>query len=279
MSKNLIFITYHKKILIILIFFVAFSCNKNKPTELRFVNLAGKSKSIKFRIPEENAQILNNSKQKDLRNNTVDQGKNSSSIENNTAINNQVLDKYKNLATNETATSSKQNSIQPSSTINENVQYNNNQQQYSKNIAEQKYDFAQNVANSLLPNPTLANNENTDEEIIIKGNYTNATENIKAKEKILDKSKKNNTSLTKNSQAKNSQESKFYLQLGSFNSQENANDFINKSKYKNIEIIEANLKNKTLYRAVVGPYQNRKIALNEMQKIKRSGQEVVIIKY
>ena len=54
----------------------------------------------------------------------------------------------------------------------------------SKNIADQKYDFAENVANSLSPKPASVNNQVPEEEMIIKGNYTNETKNIKEKEKI-----------------------------------------------------------------------------------------------
>jgi cell division protein FtsN len=166
-----------------------------------------------------------------------------------------------------------------SSSANTNVQYSNNQQQSVKNIADQKYDFAENVANSLSPKPASVNNQVPEEEMIIKGNYINETKNIQEKEKISDKSKKNlQKSQEKQPLAiKNYNEKKFYLQLASFNNQENAVDFSQKSKHKNIEVLEVNLGGKTFFRAVVGPYQTRLMASKEMQKIKKSGQEAVII--
>ena len=288
MLKNLKLLNYCKQFLTILAIFVVFSCNKNQSSQLRFVNLAGKSKPIKFRVPEENAQILGNAKQNTLQNNKNDANLNQNLAQNpvqNISPTNQALVENANPALKsenkpENKSENKPDSNQ-SSSANANVQYSNNQQQSSKNIAEQKYDFAENVANSLSPKPATANNQSTEEEMIIKGNYTNETKNIKEKEKISDKSKKNlQKSQEKQPLAiKNYNEKKFYLQLASFNDQENAVDFSKKSKHKNIEVIEANLGGKTVYRAVLGPYQTRLIVSKEMQKIKKSGQEVVIIKH
>ncbi len=284
-----------KNLLAVLAVFVIFSCNKNKPTELRFVNLEGKSKPIKFRVPEENAQILNNPKLASLPNpnlvTTTNQNLQPATTPDtagNTNINNNKnIDIAKNNPNNPQNLPPKTpNQNETSNSTSFNQQYSNNQQQSSKTIAEQKYDFAENVANSLVPNQNLAKKSNAEtseempEEMIIQGSYVNETKNIKEKEKFLDKSKKNNPKPIKKVEniTKNTGEKQFYLQLGSFNNQENANDFINKSKNKNLQTIEANLGNKTVYRAVLGPYQNRKIALKEMQKIQKSGQEVVIIK-
>ena len=282
-----------KNLLAVLAVFVIFSCNKNKPTELRFVNLEGKSKPIKFRVPEENAQILNNPKLASLPNpnlvTTTNQNLQPATTPDtagNTNINNN-----KNIDIAKNNPNNPQN-LPPKTPNNTsfNQQYSNNQQQSSKTIAEQKYDFAENVANALVPNQNLAKKSNAEtseempeempEEMIIQGSYVNETKNIKEKEKFLDKSKKNNPKPVKKAEniTKNTGEKQFYLQLGSFNNQENANDFISKSKNKNLQTIEANLGSKTVYRAVLGPYQNRKIALKEMQKIQKSGQEVVIIK-
>ena len=288
-----------KNLLAVLAVFVIFSCNKNKSTELRFVNLEGKSKPIKFRVPEENAQILNNPKLASLPNPNLVATNNQNSkptitpdtTDNTNINNNKNIDIAKNNPNNPQNLPPKtpnQNETPNNTSFNQ--QYSNNQQQSSKTIAEQKYDFAENVANSLVPNPNLAKKSNTEiseeipeempEKMIIQGSYVNETKNIKEKEKFLDKSKKNNPKPVNKAEniTKNTGEKQFYLQLGSFNNQENANDFINKSKNKNLQTIEANLGSKTVYRAVLGPYQNRKIALKEMQKIQKSGQEVVIIK-
>ena len=283
MLLKLKLLKYCNNLLAILVIFVVISCNKNKPTELRFVNLAGKSKSIKFRVPEENAQILSSSKLPNLPSHNLPMSSNQ-----NLQLN---LDQNSTSKTNIDVTKNNEptipkNSPEETSSKNEksghqipSQQYSHNQQQSSKNIAEQKYDFAENVANSLVPNPAPANKQ-PEEEMIIQGSYINETKNIKEKENILDKSKKNNSKPLKKAEKTlyNTGEKRFYLQLGSFNNQENATDFINKSKNTNLQTIEANLGNKTVYRTVLGPYQNRKIALKEMQKIKKSGQEVVIIK-
>ena len=131
-----------------------------------------------------------------------------------------------------------------------------------------------------MPDLNLVNKQSIEEEMIIQGKYVNETKNIKEKEKNLDKSKKNNIKSFKKAEKilDNTGEKQFYLQLASFNNKQNVADFIDKSKNKNLQTIEASLGNKTVYRAVLGPYQNRKIALKEMQKITKSGQEVVIIK-
>ena len=295
MLQNFKLTRYCKNLLAVLATFTVLACTKNKPTELRFVNLAGKSKPIKFRVPEENAQILNNPKLASLPNPNLVATNNQNSkpkitpdTAGNTNINNNKnIDIAKNNPNNPQNLPPKtpnQNETPNNTSFNQ--QYSNNQQQSSKTIAEQKYDFAENVANSLVPNQNLAKKSNAEtsekmpEEMIIQGSYVNETQNIKEKEKFLDKSKKNNPKPVKKAEniTKNTGEKQFYLQLGSFNNQENANDFINKSKNKNLQTIEANLGNKTVYRAVLGPYQNRKIALKEMQKIQKSGQEVVIIK-
>ena len=288
MLKNLKLLNYCTQFLTILVIFVVFSCNKNQSSQLRFVNLAGKSKPIKFRVPEENAQILGNAKQNTLQSNkndaTLDKSLNQNLAQNsvqNISPTNQVLVENANPAL--IPQNIPQNTLDSnqSSSANTNVQYSNNQQQSVKNIADQKYDFAENVANSLSPKPASVNNQVPEEEMIIKGNYTNETKNIKEKEKISDKSKKNlQKSQEKQPLAiKNYNEKKFYLQIASFSNQENAVDFSQKSKHKNIEVIEANLGGKTVFRAVVGPYQTRLMASKEMQKIKKSGQEAVIIKH
>ncbi len=288
MLKNLKLLNYCTQFLTILVIFVVFSCNKNQSSQLRFVNLAGKSKPIKFRVPEENAQILGNAKQNTLQSNkndaTLDKSLNQNLAQNsvqNISPTNQVLVENVNPALKPQNIPQNTLDSNQSSSANTNVQYSNNQQQSVKNIADQKYDFAENVANSLSPKPASVNNQVPEEEMIIKGNYTNETKNIKEKEKISDKSKKNlQKSQEKQPLAiKNYNEKKFYLQLASFNNQENAVDFSQKSKHKNIEVIEANLGGKTVFRAVVGPYQTRLMASKEMQKIKKSGQEAVIIKH
>lgn len=288
MLKNLKLLNYCTQFLTILLIFVVFSCNKNQSSQLRFVNLAGKSKPIKFRVPEENAQILGNAKQNTLQSNkndaTLDKSLNQNLAQNsvqNISPTNQVLVENANPALKPQNIPQNTLDSNQSSSANTNVQYSNNQQQSVKNIADQKYDFAENVANSLSPKPASVNNQVPEEEMIIKGNYTNETKNIKEKEKISDKSKKNlQKSQEKQPLAiKNYNEKKFYLQLASFSNQENAVDFSQKSKHKNIEVIEANLGGKTVFRAVVGPYQTRLMASKEMQKIKKSGQEAVIIKH
>ena len=288
MLKNLKLLNYCTQFLTILLIFVVFSCNKNQSSQLRFVNLAGKSKPIKFRVPEENAQILGNAKQNTLQSNkndaTLDKSLNQNLAQNsvqNISPTNQVLVENANPALKPQNIPQNTLDSNQSSSANTNVQYSNNQQQSVKNIADQKYDFAENVANSLSPKPASVNNKVPEEEMIIKGNYTNETKNIKEKEKISDKSKKNlQKSQEKQPLAiKNYNEKKFYLQIASFSNQENAVDFSQKSKHKNIEVIEANLGGKTVFRAVVGPYQTRLMASKEMQKIKKSGQEAVIIKH
>ncbi len=288
MLKNLKLLNYCTQFLTILVIFVVFSCNKNQSSQLRFVNLAGKSKPIKFRVPEENAQILGNAKQNTLQSNkndaTLDKSLNQNLAQNsvqNISPTNQVLVENANPALKPQNIPQNTLDSNQSSSANTNVQYSNNQQQSVKNIADQKYDFAENVANSLSPKPASVNNQVPEEEMIIKGNYTNETKNIKEKEKISDKSKKNlQKSQEKQPLAiKNYNEKKFYLQIASFSNQENAVDFSQKSKHKNIEVIEANLGGKTVFRAVVGPYQTRLMASKEMQKIKKSGQEAVIIKH
>ena len=288
MLKNLKLLNYCTQFLTILVIFVVFSCNKNQSSQLRFVNLAGKSKPIKFRVPEENAQILGNAKQNTLQSNkndaTLDKSLNQNLAQNsvqNISPTNQVLVENANPALKPQNIPQNTLDSNQSSSANTNVQYSNNQQQSVKNIADQKYDFAENVANSLSPKPASVNNKVPEEEMIIKGNYTNETKNIKEKEKISDKSKKNlQKSQEKQPLAiKNYNEKKFYLQIASFSNQENAVDFSQKSKHKNIEVIEANLGGKTVFRAVVGPYQTRLMASKEMQKIKKSGQEAVIIKH
>ncbi len=288
MLKNLKLLNYCTQFLTILVIFVVFSCNKNQSSQLRFVNLAGKSKPIKFRVPEENAQILGNAKQNTLQSNkndaTLDKSLNQNLAQNsvqNISPTNQVLVENANPALKTQNIPQNTLDSNQSSSANTNVQYSNNQQQSVKNIADQKYDFAENVANSLSPKPASVNNQVPEEEMIIKGNYTNETKNIKEKEKISDKSKKNlQKSQEKQPLAiKNYNEKKFYLQIASFSNQENAVDFSQKSKHKNIEVIEANLGGKTVFRAVVGPYQTRLMASKEMQKIKKSGQEAVIIKH
>ena len=288
MLKNLKLLNYCTQFLTILVIFVVFSCNKNQSSQLRFVNLAGKSKPIKFRVPEENAQILGNAKQNTLQSNkndaTLDKSLNQNLAQNsvqNISPTNQVLVENVNPALKPQNIPQNTLDSNQSSSANTNVQYSNNQQQSVKNIADQKYDFAENVANSLSPKPASVNNQVPEEEMIIKGNYTNETKNIKQKEKISDKSKKNlQKSQEKQPLAiKNYNEKKFYLQIASFSNQENAVDFSQKSKHKNIEVIEANLGGKTVFRAVVGPYQTRLMASKEMQKIKKSGQEAVIIKH
>jgi septal ring-binding cell division protein DamX len=288
MLKNLKLLNYCTQFLTIIAIFVVFSCNKNQSSQLRFVNLAGKSKPIKFRVPEENAQILGNAKQNTLQSNknnaNLDKSLNQNLAQNsvqNISPTNQALVENANPALKPENTPQNKLDSNQSSSANTNVQYSDNQQQSVKNIAEQKYDFAENVASSLSPKPASVNNQVPEEEMIIKGNYTNETKNIKEKEKISDKFKKNlQKSQEKQPLAiKNYNEKKFYLQLASFNNQENAVDFSQKSKHKNIEVIEANLGDKTVYRAVVGPYQTRLMASKEMQKIKKSGQEAVIIKH
>jgi cell division protein FtsN len=275
MLSKLKLLKYYSNLLVIISIFLVVSCNKNKSTELRFVNLAGKSKPIKFRVPEENAQILNNSKSVNLPNPNLNKETNQNSASKTTtevAKNNPPIIPQNSL---NTAFNKNEASNSDSSAVSN--QYSDNQQQSSKTIAEQKYDFAENVTNSLVPNPAFSNKQ-AEEEMIIQGKYVNETKHIQ--EKILDKSKKNNLKSFKKAEKilNNTGKKQFYLQLGSFNNQENATDFINKSKNKNLQTIEANLGNKTVYRTVLGPYQNRKIALKEMQKIKKSGQEVVIIK-
>ncbi len=288
MLKNLKLLNYCTQFLTILVIFVVFSCNKNQSSQLRFVNLAGKSNPIKFRVPEENAQILGNAKQNTLQSNkndaTLDKSLNQNLAQNsvqNISPTNQVLVENANPSLKPQNIPQNTLDSNQSSSANTNVQYSNNQQQSVKNIADQKYDFAENVANSLSPKPASVNNKVPEEEMIIKGNYTNETKNIKEKEKISDKSKKNlQKSQEKQPLAiKNYNEKKFYLQIASFSNQENAVDFSQKSKHKNIEVIEANLGGKTVFRAVVGPYQTRLMASKEMQKIKKSGQEAVIIKH
>ena len=276
MLPKLKLLKYCKNLLAILVIFVVISCNKNKPTELRFVNLSGKSKPIKFRVPEENAQILSNSKS------NTNGTQNSQPATDQNFANKTNIDVAKN-----NSSIIPQNSLEKTSNQNEasdspvaRQHYSHNQQQSSKVIAEQKYDFAENVANSLVPDLNLVNKQSIEEEMIIQGKYVNETKNIKEKEKILDKSKKNNLKSFKKAEKilDNTGEKQFYLQLASFNNKQNVADFIDKSKNKNLQTIEASLGNKTVYRAVLGPYQNRKIALKEMQKITKSGQEVVIIK-
>jgi len=275
MLSKLKLLKYYSNLLVIISIFLVVSCNKNKSTELRFVNLAGKSKPIKFRVPEENAQILNNSKSVNLPNPNLNKETNQNSASKTTtevAKNNPPIIPQNSL---NTAFNKNEASNSDSSAVSN--QYSDNQQQSSKTIAEQKYDFAENVNNYLVPNPAFSYKK-PEEEMIIQGKYVNENKHIQ--EKILDKSKKNNLKSFKKAEKilNNTGEKQFYLQLGSFNNQENATDFINKSKNKNLQTIEANLGNKTVYRTVLGPYQNRKIALKEMQKIKKSGQEVVIIK-
>jgi cell division protein FtsN len=278
MLSKLKLLKYYSNLLVIISIFLVVSCNKNKSTELRFVNLAGKSKPIKFRVPEENAQILNNSKSVNLPNPNLNKETNQNSASKTTtevAKNNPPIIPQNSL---NTAFNKNEASNSDSSAVSN--QYSDNQQQSSKTIAEQKYDFAENVANSLVPDLNLVNKQSIEEEMIIQGKYVNETKNIKEKEKILDKSKKNNLKSFKKAEKilDNTGEKQFYLQLASFNNKQNVADFIDKSKNKNLQTIEASLGNKTVYRAVLGPYQNRKIALKEMQKITKSGQEVVIIK-
>jgi len=307
-----------KKLQLIISLLVLTSCANNANPQLRFVDLKGKTRPVKFRVPEQNAQILNQK-----------YSPNQAFTKPIASTNNQQITTQQNTQQN----ISEQNpytKVRAELEKNEkqsdnNINYGNNQQPNQKIYEQEKsYDFAKSVSDAIVANnqqkqASLPQEEpvrfiNNEPKIIVKNNKNEAVKKNKTivakpvKEQIqypqqgqqpdnktkpvqIDKVVKPKTDSTIAVDATEKQSHKiiempssspsakdFYIQLGSFSSKINADKLVRQSKYTNTMMIAANVDGSIVYRVLVGPYQNQKEAQKEMQKIKKSGKAAVITK-
>jgi len=143
------------------------------------------------------------------------------------------------------------------------------------NKAQANKTESETIQNKNTQNKTIQN-ETTQSETTIQ---SETTEN----KTIKNETTQNETIQNETTQANDNsmQSGTFYIQLGSFNSIENANSLKNQLKELGIEakiekIIQGN--NET-YRVVIGPYQSEEEALKESNKLKRIGFDNIVKSY
>jgi cell division protein FtsN len=305
-----------KKLQLIIFLLILTSCTNDNNPQLRFVDLKGKTRPVKFRVPEQNAQILNQK-----------YSPNQAFTKPTVSTNNQQIATQQNISEQNPYTKVRAELEKNEKQSDNNIDYGNNQQPNQKIYEQEKsYDFAQSASDAIvtntqqkrsiesLPQEDSVRFINNEPKTIVKNNKNEsvkknkivaakpATENSKysqqnqqpdnkTKPVQIDKAVKPKlgsaiaVDVTEKQSHKiieipsSSPSTKdFYIQLGSFSSKINADKLVRQSNYNNTIMIAANVDGSIVYRVLVGPYQNQKAAQKEMQKIKKSGKAAVITK-
>lgn len=222
---------------------------KNDQPKIRIVDLQGKSHDVVTKVPELNSQAL------------AAQGK--------INVNTPKFVETKSLQTGE-------------------IKYQNYQDQ---NIANAK-------ATSNFPQVNPTNSETTSENLgtVTKDNNQTIEYNLADTKTSIDDVKnnvqagtkyvykKNNESELKNLKSENSQSvsaktgKKFFVQVGSFSSFANAESILKKMKKFHDGKVETLEGEKTIYRVLLGPLENRTKAKQLANKITSSGHDAIITK-
>lgn len=261
--QNFFLKTYSLSLLIIL-----FSCSSvsDKRAKIRVVDLQGKVRKINTRVPELNVQaIAAQEAAKKIGNNGVvpksDFGAVSASN-----IQQTIQPNFPKNTANDAQKQSPNNDIKNSNQIVEKTSPNNSQ------VVELNSNNVQEDSEKPVKEYDLA-------EVKEEQQQTVEVTNPNAIREVLKPSKEVSSKITYlKASNDNPTVGKFYVQIGSFESKDNAQASLLKMKKFGSGKLESVDGDKVIYRALIGPFKDKASASQVMQKIKKSGHDAIVTK-
>jgi cell division protein FtsN len=283
-----------KKIAILSLIIIPISCksNNNENSEIRLVNLEGKFRPIKIRVPDENAKILQDNKISPSKSFSVDTSKsnsNSKSDSQKTPENSSKEPINENINNEQYSNNKTQIGNQP----NNNIEYN----------LDDKFANKSEKNNENIEDTTETSTKNPDEIELNLAETTNYSDKNKVKntKKILnfnDKNTRNKQIFTQDypkessnidsnnledpqnlAQETTSKNKQYYIQIGSFSSANHAREKLNTVKnFQKGKVIIGYNNNQRVYRSVYGPFKNKALANKSKNRLNNMGVEAILIK-
>lgn len=267
--QNFFLKTYSLFLLIIL-----FSCSlgSNKHANIRVVDLQGKAKKINTRVPELNVQaIAAQEAARKIGNNGVVPKSDFGAV----SANNIQQTIQPSFSKNTTNNSKKQ----PLQTVQTDI---NNSNQITQNQIIEKTPPSNSQGSE--PNSNIVQEES--EKPVKEYDLAEVKEekqpevvDANAIREVLKPSQEVSSKITYlKASNDNPAAGKFYVQIGSFESKDNAQASLLKMKKFGSGKLETIDGDKVIYRALIGPFKDKTSAIQIMQKIKKSGHDAIVTK-
>ena len=255
---NIKFLSYF--LTIIVIFFGLFSCSSDQEkTRVRIVDLKGNAKPVLTKIPEFNARVLEG----------VD-------TTNNIKSNNKATEEQQATTIVPEARPSYSNQNYSNQQIAQTAEapvlssYNKNNQDSLKSKEKTNMVFAGRQQDKTIAEYDLANSKDDLDD----GQETNKNKDLQLKD---DKQDKKNQQQNKKNLASSGK--KYFVQTGSYSSQEVADQELkDMKKFARGKVEKVEMSDRITYRVLLGPYTNKAQARKMVNKIVNAGHEAILVK-